>query len=110
MRVFLIAFFLGNILTADVVETRRYSWGPQEYLKSGFRSAPWVRDPFFPSQKKFKLKGIISGELAYINNRWVREGDKLEGYTVKSITAESVALMKQAELVVLKIHGEEGKQ
>jgi hypothetical protein len=101
-----IALFLTIVAFADTAEKSRYSWGPQEYMKNGFRSAPWVRDPFFPSQKKFLLKGIISGELAYINNRWLREGDTLEGYTVKRINSQSVALSKQAELVVLKIHDE----
>jgi len=107
MKTAIIISVLAFTAMADVTENHRYSWGPQSFLKSGFRSAPWVRDPFFPNQKKFLLKGIISGEMAYINNRWVREGDTLEGYTVKSISPESVALAKQAEFVILKIRDEE---
>jgi hypothetical protein len=73
----------------------------------GFRSAPWIRDPFFPEQRKFNLKGIISSELAYINGKWVQEGDKIEGYIVREIGTRSVALVKHAEIVVLKLEEEE---
>jgi hypothetical protein len=94
----------ATVLCADLLDSHRYSWGPSEYLKRGFRTAPWIRDPFYPDQKKFSLKGIISNELAYINGRWVREGDKIDGYMVRSVGANSVALSKQAEMVILRLH------
>lgn len=98
-----------SVLAVETIEdpSHRFSWGPQDFIKGGFRSAPWVRDPFFPEQRKFSLKGIISAELAYVNGRWVREGDRVEGYLVKQITERSVALSKQAEMVLLKLDEED---
>ena len=93
---------LGTNVYADLTNNR-HSWGPTEYLKKGFRTAPWVRDPFYPGQKKFSLKGIISNELAYVNGRWVREGDRVDGYTVRSVGTNSVALSKHAEMVIVKL-------
>lgn len=81
----------------------RLSFSPTDFLKKGFRTAPWVKDPFFPETNELKLTGLISQELAFINGKWLREGDVIEGYIVKSINPGSVTLAKNYETLVLKM-------
>jgi hypothetical protein len=82
---------------------QRLTWAPMAFLRQGFRSAPWVRDPFFPAEEPFKLAGIISQELAFINGKWVREGDEVDGFKVKDIESEKVTLVRRSETIVLKL-------
>lgn len=79
------------------------SWAPLDFLKKGYRSAPWVYDPFYPTAREFRLEGIISSEQAFINGRWIRQGEVVDGYEVKSITAAGVMLKRHAEILILKI-------
>lgn len=81
----------------------RLSWGPYEFLKQGLRNAPWVNDPFFPEARAFRLQGLVSDEMAFINGQWYRLGDNLDGYVVKSIRPEGVTLTKRTEVLLLKI-------
>lgn len=71
----------------------RLTWSPTKFLEEGYRSAPWVKDPFFPELNVFRLSGVISNELAYINGKWYRLGDKISSYFVKQIAADGVVLM-----------------
>lgn len=89
-------------LSASRVDTR-LSWGPYEFLKQGLRNAPWVNDPFFPEARAFRLQGLISNEMAFINGQWYRLGDNLDGYILKSIRPEGVTLTKRTEVLLLKI-------
>ncbi len=81
----------------------RLSWGPYEFLMKGFRNAPWIHDPFFPETKIFRLSGIISDEMAFINGKWFKLGERIEGFEVKKISAEGVTLARRGEVIVLKI-------
>lgn len=81
----------------------RLSWGPYEYLKKGYRNAPWVNDPFYPEGRAFQLMGMISNEMAYINGQWFRLGDTVAGFTIKSIKPEGVTLTKRSEIMLIKI-------
>jgi hypothetical protein len=81
----------------------RLSWSPYEYLRQGYRNAPWVKDPFYPEQNGFRLSGVISNEMAFINGKWLRVGDKIDGFEVRSITGKGVTLRRQGELIVLRI-------
>lgn len=95
--------FSGAGLWAEPVP-ERLSWNLTPQIKAGYRNAPWIRDPFFPDMTKFRVTGIISGELAFVNNKWVRAGDTMDGYLVKRVTREGVVLTKRAEVVRLKLH------
>lgn len=81
----------------------RLTWGPYAFLEKGLRTAPWVKDPFFPDGNGFKLSGIISNELAFINGKWFRTGDAVDGYTVHHIAPTEVTLTRKTEIVVLKM-------
>lgn len=95
---------LTTVVCAQGERKDRLSWSGSDFIKSGFRNAPWIRDPFFPEEKKVKLSGIISGELAFVNGRWVKQGDSIDGYLVKTISPNEVILTKQAEVLVVKLH------
>ena len=97
------ALLSASALAIEKSSGPRLSWGPYEFLEKGFRNAPWVSDPFFPEARSFQLQGLVSDEMAYINGQWYRVGEKLEGYTIKSIKPEGVTLMKRTELMLLKI-------
>ena len=81
----------------------RLSWGPYEYLKKGYRNAPWVNDPFHPEARSFLLMGMVSNEMAYINGQWFRLGDTVGGFVIKSIKPEGVTLTRRSELMLIKI-------
>lgn len=81
----------------------RLSWGPYEFLEKGFRSAPWVNDPFYPETRSYEVLGIVSDEMAFINDKWFRVGESIDGYTVKSIRPEGVTLGRRDELMFLKL-------
>jgi len=83
--------------------TTRLSWGPYDFLKQGFRNAPWINDPFFPESRTLKVTGLVSDEMAYINGQWYKVGDKIEGYTIRSIRPEGVTLARANELLHLKL-------
>jgi len=83
--------------------TTRLSWAPYEYLKQGFRNAPWINDPFFPESRTLTVTGLVSDEMAHINGRWFKVGEKIEGYTIKSIRPEGVILSRANELLQLKL-------
>ncbi len=102
---FLSASALASPEKKDLNESvsTRLSWGPYEYLKQGFRNAPWVNDPFYPEARILRVSGMVSDEMAYINNQWYRLGDVVQGYTVKSIKPEGVSLVRQNELLLLKV-------
>lgn len=104
MKVWRSIFVLLGLTALAGEDPNRLSWSHYDYLKGGFNNVPWVRDPFFPQEKKFRLSGIISAELAFVNGKWVKQGDFLDGYVVKSVTQNTVALMKQGELVLLRLH------
>lgn len=100
------AWCIGLVLMAGAQDTRplpRLTWGPYAFLEKGLRTAPWVKDPFFPESNGFKLSGIISNELAFINGKWLRHGDLIDGYTVRQIAPSQVTLMRKSEIVVLKM-------
>lgn len=88
-------------LSASV--TTRLSWAPYNYLRQGFRNAPWINDPFFPESRMLTVTGLVSDEMAYINGHWYKIGEKIEGYTVKSIRPEGVTLARANELLHLKL-------
>jgi hypothetical protein len=95
---------LVGLAAADTAaKGSRLTWGPYEFLEKGFRTAPWVKDPFFPEMNGLKLSGIISNEMAYINGQWFRRGDKVEGYLVREISGTQVTLTKRSEILVLKM-------
>jgi len=107
--------FLANVSLANgsKADKERLSWSPYDHLRKGFRNAPWIRDPFFPHQKRFHLTGIISNELAYINGRWLQEGDEVNGYVVKTIHRRQVTLAREIEGIApekieVKLIGEGG--
>jgi len=79
----------------------RLSWLPSDYLQKGFRNAPWIHDPFFPDEGEYKLSGVISNEMAFINGRWLRIGESIGGFKVKSISPRGVTLNRRGEVVVL---------
>jgi len=83
--------------------TTRLSWGPYDFLKQGFRNAPWINDPFFPESRTLKVTGLVSDEMAYINGQWYKLGEKIEGYTIRSIRPEGVTLARANELLHLKL-------
>ena len=105
MRAIVITLLLA-LSTAQAAEKPKLamlSWAPLDFLKKGFRSAPWVYDPFYPMAREFRLEGVISSEQAYINGRWLRIGEAVDGYEVKSISPQGVMLKRHAEIVILKI-------
>ena len=81
----------------------RLTWAPYGFLEEGFRNAPWVRDPFFPDMNAFRLSGVISNEMAYINGNWYRQGETIEGYAVRDIGAEGVTLARGGSVLILKM-------
>lgn len=81
----------------------RFTWKPGDHFKEGYRNAPWVRDPFFPDTKDFRLAGVISNEYAYINGSWLRVGETIEGYTVRKIAHDEVVLARNAETILLRL-------
>lgn len=94
---------LASAALAQESKTERFSWGAGEFVRRGYQNAPWIRDPFFPHTSRFQLGAIIAPDLAYINRRWVRVGDELEGFKVQRIAEKEVELAKRREIVVLKI-------
>ncbi len=104
MRIF---FFIFLATVAQASERTsivpRLSWGPYEFLQKGYRNAPWVNDPFYPEARAFLLMAMVSDTMAFINGRWYRLGENLEGYLVKSIRAEGVTLTKRDEILLIKI-------
>jgi hypothetical protein len=104
---FIIFALQGLSLSAQAVSGNptvpRLSWGPYDYLKQGYRNAPWVKDPFYPEAKTYKIMGIISDQMAYINGKWLAPGDKLDGFTIKTISPQGVTLVRNSEIMVLKL-------
>jgi hypothetical protein len=96
-----IVLFASTALGAD--SAARLSWGPYEFLEKGFRNAPWVNDPFYPETRSYEVMGIVSDEMAFINDRWFRVGEKIDGYVVKSVRPEGVTLGRRDELMFLKL-------
>lgn len=75
---------------------------------------PWSRDPFLPPDRPdadqptdgLRLLGVVGypeNPLATIGGNFYREGDTVEGFTVRAITRDSVILLKDGEEVTLKI-------
>lgn len=102
-RFFTIALLMSRIATADPTETTRLSWSPYDFLKEGYRNAPWVKDPFYPESGIFEVSGIISNEMAFINGQWRHPGDWLNGYLVKEISPKGVVLTRNAEILIVKM-------
>ncbi len=88
---------------ADASKQHRLTWAPYPHLEKGLRSVPWVKDPFFPELNGLKLSGIISNEMAFINGRWLRPGEEVDGYLVKEIQPDQVTLSRRSEILVLKM-------
>lgn len=102
----LVLWLLAPAVYADAEASKkivRLTWAPYSFLEKGLRSVPWVKDPFFPEVNGFKLSAVISRELAYINGRWMRVGDELEGYVVREIQPSGVTLTKRTEVLTLKM-------
>ena len=99
----LILLWAWAALGGAVTEARKCSWAQDSYVRKGVRNLPWVRDPFFPTEQKFKLAGIISGELAFINGKWFRKGDVIHGYRVTVVMQDSVSLAKEGEVLNLRM-------
>jgi len=90
----------------SLAETRsdlRMSFRPRGYLEKGFRNVPWKRDPFFPTSRKFHLSAVISYESAYVNGRWVKKGDTINGFYVKGISSNKVTLVRRQKTIVLTL-------
>ncbi len=102
----MVSWWIGLVLMASAEPSHketRLTWGPYAFLEKGLRTAPWVKDPFFPDVNGFKLSGIISNELAFINGKWFRAGDAIDGYTVRQIAPTEVTLTRKSEIVVIKL-------
>lgn len=85
-------------------EGERLSWGPKEFLTKNIESVPWVNDPFYPIQKRAIVTGVVSGQMALINGKWLRVGERIQGYKVGSIDQRTVTLKKGSETILLKIY------
>lgn len=81
----------------------RLTWAPYGFLEKGLRTAPWVKDPFYPESNVFKVSGIIAHEMAFINGRWYRPGEQLDGFRVREITASTVTLTRLSQILILKM-------
>lgn len=103
MKVFLFLILSISAGADTITPTRRFSWNQEQYVKKGVRTLPWVRDPFYPTEQKFKLAGIISGELAFINGKWFRKGDRIQGYQVRMVMQDAVSLAKDGEILNLRM-------
>lgn len=99
--VFFAALLLACARSYGVENHERLTWGPIDFLSQGFATAPWVRDPFYPAERPMTLGGVISNELAYINGQWVRPGETIEGYKVKSISTKGVTLVRGGDSLLL---------
>jgi hypothetical protein len=100
------AWWIGMMLNASAEVPKkdpRLTWAPYAFLEKGLRTAPWVKDPFFPQMNGLKLSGLISGEAAFINGKWFKRGEEIEGYRVGEISSTSVTLSRRSEVVVLKM-------
>lgn len=56
-------------------------------------------------KSKFKLNAIIA-DFAFLNQKWVRNGDFVNGYEIKSIEEKTVTLTKNNETIKLGIGDE----
>lgn len=93
---------LGTMKLHTQIKTK-LSWAPLEFLQKGYRNAPWVSDLFYPNSRGMMVSGIISDEMALINGKWLKVGDDVDGYKVKSIKPEGVTLSRRSELLLLKM-------
>ncbi len=85
-----------------------------------YTKIPWGKDPFYhsfrpgetspiPGKIKLHLLGILYREInaqALINNKIVREGDSVAGFTVEKITRDYVTLSNGKETVRLRVEKE----
>lgn len=94
---------LSSVLLADNSPTERLSWAPFDFLKQGYRNAPWVKDPFYPEGDSLRVMGIISNEMAFINGQWLHPGEKVSGYVIKKIGPNGVVLTRNSEILLLKL-------
>ncbi len=70
-------------------------------------------DPFFPDIQKKKTKNFkvkktlkleaILNKTAFINGKWRREGEKVEGFEIIKINKDKVFLKKDKKRVILRL-------
>jgi len=70
----------------------------------------WDKDIFYDRSEAyknwFKLTGISKmreGYKAFVNNEIIREGDRIRGFTVRSITEKKVVLKKNNSSITLRL-------
>ena len=100
---------ISSITLADDASEERLSWAPFDFLRQGYRNAPWVKDPFYPQGDVLRLMGIISNDMAYISGQWVHPGEQINGYLVKKISPRGVVLTRNSEIRLLKLDDEDAK-
>lgn len=101
---FVFVLWMALVARADApLRGDRLTWAPYGFLEKGLRTAPWVKDPFFPESNVFKVSGIIAHEMAFINGSWYRVGQEIDGFRVREITASAVTLTRSAQILVLKM-------
>lgn len=93
----------GRRKPQSVTTMKRLTWAPMDHFRKGFQNAPWVKDPFFPENNELRLSGVISKQYAFINGKWYRAGDRVEGFTVRQIEPKSVVLSKGTDLRTLTL-------
>jgi len=59
--------------------------------------------PNHVEEKKFSLHGIMNGR-AFINEEWLKEGDKIQGFVVKYIGKRGVVLQSGNQIKTLFLH------
>ena len=102
MRFFILFLLLVLSARADT-DKRRLSSVMSAVQAPIFTTMSWARDPFFPSRDRFELKGIISNQMAFINGRWIKKGERIDDYELAEISLESVTLRQGDENFVLQI-------
>lgn len=115
MKLFLILFFLFEIISAQDVDIKGILKDLRELesKKRGFSKIVVKYDPFFPKRKKIKtvsikkrkilkLKAILN-DKAFINGRWFSKGEKVGEYKIIKITPSFVELRKGKKRKILAL-------